>query len=56
MVYLIHEVIINEMGAAGETLVKILGKKYNRCQEYIFDIYLVSFITHQNINMHLKIP
>jgi hypothetical protein len=30
MVYLIHEVIINQMGAVGGTLVKILGKKYNR--------------------------
>jgi hypothetical protein len=43
------------MGAVGETLVKILGKKYNRCQDCIFDIYLVPYITHQNINMHQKI-
>ena len=52
MVHLIHEIIINRVGPAGETLVKILGKKYNRCQECIFDIYLVSSITHQNIKMH----
>jgi hypothetical protein len=43
------------MGLFGETLVKILGKKYNRCQECIFDIYTVSSTTHQNINMHYKI-
>lgn len=55
MVYRIHEVIIKQMGAFGGTLVKILGKKYNRYQECIFDIYIVSSMTHQNINMHYKI-
>lgn len=46
MVYLILEVITN-MGPAAETLVKILGKKYNRCQECIFDIYLLSSVTNK---------
>jgi len=47
MVYLIHKVITNHMGPVGETLVKILEKKYNRCQKCIFDIYLPSSITNK---------